>query len=88
MYESLAELLHRRRRARGWSQHRLARELNTLTGRPTLTRHEVSRWERSRRLPGPFWRGGLAALLGLSEEELRAASAAGRRRRRVRTRPR
>ncbi|WP_412539898.1 helix-turn-helix transcriptional regulator [Longispora sp. K20-0274] len=84
MYETVGEFLHRRRRARGWSQHRLARELNTLTGRPTLTRHEVSRWERSRRLPGPFWRGGLAALLGVPEDELRSASAAARRRRRAR----
>ncbi|WP_199714511.1 helix-turn-helix domain-containing protein [Micromonospora radicis] len=55
--------LARLRLARGWSQSRLAAELCAAAGVPTLSRHEISRWERQRRVPGRFWRGWLAQVL-------------------------
>ncbi|WP_206025000.1 helix-turn-helix domain-containing protein [Micromonospora zingiberis] len=56
-------LLTRLRLARGWSQSRLAAELCAAAGVPTLSRHEVSRWERQRRIPGRFWHAWLATVL-------------------------
>lgn len=47
----------------GWSQGRLAAELRRTSGHPTVTREDVSRWEHSRRVPGPFWITHLAAAL-------------------------
>lgn len=49
--ESLGPLLARLRRARGRSQQALAAELCAASGVPTLSRHEVSRWERQLRVP-------------------------------------
>jgi len=49
--------------ALGWSQGRLAAELCKVSGHPTVTREDVSRWEHSRRVPGPFWITHLAAAL-------------------------
>ncbi|MCI4061820.1 helix-turn-helix transcriptional regulator [Micromonospora sp. R77] len=71
----LAEL----RLARGWSQQRIAAELCAASGVPTLTRHEVSRWERQLRLPGDFWLGWLAVVLGVPGELLTDAAARSRR---------
>ncbi|PZG07262.1 hypothetical protein C1I95_31285 [Micromonospora craterilacus] len=56
-------LLTRLRLARGWSQSRLAAELCAAAGVPTLSRHEISRWERQVRMPGRFWRRWLAKVL-------------------------
>ncbi|MEV6816815.1 helix-turn-helix domain-containing protein [Micromonospora sp. NPDC051296] len=56
-------LLTRLRLARGWSQSRLAAELCAAAGVPTLSRHEISRWERQVRRPGRFWRRWLAEVL-------------------------
>ncbi|WP_238358790.1 MULTISPECIES: helix-turn-helix domain-containing protein [Micromonospora] len=57
--------LTRLRLARGWSQSRLAAELCAAAGVPTLSRHEISRWERRRRTPGRYWHAWLAIVLGV-----------------------
>ncbi|WP_433529209.1 helix-turn-helix domain-containing protein [Micromonospora sp. CA-263727] len=62
-------LLARLRRARGWSQSRLAAELCAAAGVPTLSRHEISRWERQRRRPGRFWRAWLTEVLDPAREQ-------------------
>ncbi|MGC5051882.1 helix-turn-helix domain-containing protein [Micromonospora sp. DT48] len=59
----LGPLLVRLRRTRGWSQARLAAELCAAAGVCTLSRHEISRWERQVREPGRFWRGWLVRVL-------------------------
>ena len=51
------------RRERGWSQSQLAAALATASGRSTITREEVSRWEHDRRTPTPYWLSHLAAVL-------------------------
>ncbi|WP_079031805.1 helix-turn-helix domain-containing protein [Streptomyces specialis] len=50
------------REARGWSQGRLASEINQLFG-TNLTREYISRWERCRVVPGPFYLRSLSAVL-------------------------
>ncbi|MDG4799587.1 helix-turn-helix transcriptional regulator [Micromonospora sp. WMMD980] len=75
----LGPLLAELRAARGWSQQRLAAELCAASGVPTLTRHEVSRWERQLRLPGDFWSAWLATVLGVPAELIAEATARSRR---------
>ncbi|WP_431948199.1 helix-turn-helix domain-containing protein [Micromonospora marina] len=75
----LGPLLAQLRAARGWSQQRMAAELCAASGVPTLTRNEVSRWERQLRLPGDFWSAWLATVLGVPGELLAGAAARSRR---------
>lgn len=63
------------RRRRGWSQARLAAALVEASGRPTLDRHYVSRWERGDRTPRAFWLPYLARVLDLDLTELEQAKA-------------
>jgi transcriptional regulator with XRE-family HTH domain len=74
--EPIGALLGRLRRDRGWTQARVADRLCDLARTPTLTRHDVSRWERERRVPGPFWLPWLAVVLDTPLERLEAAVAA------------
>ncbi|MFF5178384.1 helix-turn-helix domain-containing protein [Micromonospora sp. NPDC000316] len=75
----LGPLLARCRLVRGWSQQRTAAELCAAAGVPTLSRHEVSRWERQRRIPGGFWLGWLAVVLDVPLVVLAEAAASARR---------
>ncbi|MBG6099649.1 MULTISPECIES: helix-turn-helix domain-containing protein [Micromonospora] len=75
----LGPLLARCRLDRGWSQQRAAAELCAAAGVPTLSRHEISRWERQRRVPGGFWLGWLAVVLDVPLVALAEAAAATRR---------
>ena len=81
MQESLGPLLTRARLARGWSQLRVAELLCAASGSATITRHEVSRWEREDRIPSGFWLGWLALVLETRIEELSRAADRTRRRR-------
>ncbi|WP_406042584.1 transcriptional regulator [Micromonospora sp. NBC_00898] len=74
----LGPLLAELRLTRRWSQQRIAAELCAASGVPTLTRHEVSRWERQLRLPGDFWLGWLAVVLDVPGELLAEAAARSR----------
>ncbi|MBT2403547.1 MULTISPECIES: helix-turn-helix domain-containing protein [unclassified Streptomyces] len=56
------ELMRDLRKARGWSQGRLASAINATHG-TTLTREYVSNWERSRVTPGAFYLAALSATL-------------------------
>lgn len=76
--ERIGDRLARLRRLRGLTQVELARRLCDATGATTVTRHEVSRWERAERLPGEFWRGWLAVVLGVPWEHIDPAAADGR----------
>src|SRR5690606_21838753 len=75
--ERIGPLLARLRLAGGLSQLRLAELLCAAAGTATVTRHEVSRWERGERVPGRFWREWLAVVLEAPLERLEAAAAAG-----------
>lgn len=73
--ERIGQLLVRLRLARGLSQLRVAEKLCDASGMPTVSRHEVSRWEREERVPGSFWLSWLAVVLDAPLEQLEAAIA-------------
>ncbi|MFD3471550.1 helix-turn-helix domain-containing protein [Streptomyces sp. NPDC058682] len=58
----IGELIRDLRKARGWSQGRLASAINATHG-TTLTREYVSNWECSKVRPGPFYLSALSAAL-------------------------
>ncbi|GIF55161.1 helix-turn-helix domain-containing protein [Asanoa iriomotensis] len=68
---------------RGWSQLRLAEQLCAASGSPTVTRHEISRWEREERLPADFWLGWLAVVLDVPADGLADAAERSRVRHRL-----
>ena len=45
------------------SQSQLASRLCELSGRDSVTREQVSRWETGKRTPGPYWLRRLATAL-------------------------
>jgi transcriptional regulator with XRE-family HTH domain len=57
------ECLIRARSLKGWSQEALAREVGTVA---TM----VSRWERGKNVPSPYFRERLCAVLGQTPEQL------------------
>jgi transcriptional regulator with XRE-family HTH domain len=67
---TVGELIASRRRELGLSQRELAARLGEVSGSPTLTRHEVSRWERGGRRPAPYWRRWLAMVLSVDAASL------------------
>ncbi|MEV4139560.1 helix-turn-helix transcriptional regulator [Dactylosporangium sp. NPDC049742] len=79
--ETLGVLLTRLRQAQGKSQVRLAGLLCAASGLPTLTRHEISRWEREERIPSRVWLCWLALVLDTPLDDLERAAAHTRRRR-------
>ncbi|WP_343067095.1 helix-turn-helix transcriptional regulator [Streptomyces rectiverticillatus] len=71
----IGELVRDLRKARGWSQGRLATEINDAFG-TTLTREYVSGWERGKVRPGPFYLRALSQVLGVPEAALQAGGPA------------
>jgi transcriptional regulator with XRE-family HTH domain len=83
---SLGALIAWRRQELGRSQIWLADRICAISGRATVTRHEVSRYERETRIPTGTSLRSLAVALGLPITAIRQAAAAARRARRgVRT---
>ncbi|MFD6073460.1 helix-turn-helix transcriptional regulator [Amycolatopsis lurida] len=78
----LCELLAEQRIAKGWSQCDLVAKLHTRSGNDSVTREEISRWERGKRIPGPYWRQRLSDVLGTPNRELELAAEVARRQRR------
>jgi transcriptional regulator with XRE-family HTH domain len=82
-YETIGTLIARVRGEQGISQLRLAERMCASAGLPTLTRHEISRWEREARIPSAFWLPWLAVALGLPREQVERAIAVTRHRRAI-----
>jgi transcriptional regulator with XRE-family HTH domain len=76
--ETIGPLLTRLRVGQGLSQPQVAEQLCGLSGNPTVSRHEVSRWERQERIPGLRWLPWLAAVLNVALADLEAAVARAR----------
>jgi transcriptional regulator with XRE-family HTH domain len=77
--ETIGALLARVRGDQGISQLRLAERLCAASGQVTVTRHEISRWEREERIPTGYWLSWLAAVLDIPLTELESAAGAARR---------
>jgi transcriptional regulator with XRE-family HTH domain len=80
--ETIGVLLARVRQEQGVTQLRLAERLCASSGQATVTRHEVSRWEREERVPSGYWLAWLAVALDVPLAELERAAGVARRRRR------
>jgi transcriptional regulator with XRE-family HTH domain len=78
---SFGQLITRRRRELGLTQGELADQLCARSGRPTFTRHEISRYERGVRLPTAPLLSVIADSLDVPAAVLRRAAAADRKRR-------
>ena len=78
---NIGQLIARRRRQLGKTQRDLANDLCAKSGRPTLTRHEISRYERGLRLPASPLLTAIADTLNLPVAALRLAAATDRERR-------
>ncbi|PXY19447.1 hypothetical protein [Prauserella muralis] len=81
--EPISQLIRSARRQRQLSQYTLARELATVSGKPTVTRDLVARWERGHQIPRFGSRQWLSVVLQVPQERLDAAAAASRRRTRL-----
>ncbi|WP_199433268.1 helix-turn-helix domain-containing protein [Qaidamihabitans albus] len=81
--EPISQLIRSARKQCRLSQYTLARELATVSGRPTVTRDLVARWERGHQIPRRGSRQWLAVVLRVPVERLDAAAAASRRRTRL-----
>lgn len=79
--ETIGAVIARVRTEHGVTQLKLAEWLCAAAGVATVTRHEVSRWEREERLPSRFWLGWLALVLDLPVDQLELAVVAARRQR-------
>ena len=81
--ETVGELISRARDRLGKSQYVLAEALREVSGRSdgVPDRSMVARWETGRRIPTPYWRVHLAAVLRLPAAELDRAAAVTRARR-------
>jgi transcriptional regulator with XRE-family HTH domain len=77
----LGGLIAERRRVFGLSQRSLADVLCARTGRPTLTRNEISRYERETRIPTTATLAALTDVLGVPAPVLVQATGLTRRRR-------
>lgn len=69
--------LARLRRDAGKSQRQLAETLCRISGTASVTRHEISRWERGERVPD-VWLPALATALGVPLDTLERAAAHAR----------
>ncbi|GAB1646281.1 helix-turn-helix domain-containing protein [Krasilnikovia sp. MM14-A1259] len=74
----IGRLIRRYRLRRAMTQVALANALAAASGNRSVSRDQVSRWEGGGRVPGPYWRGWLGVVLGLSRHELDRAAAEAR----------
>ncbi|HEX7308920.1 helix-turn-helix transcriptional regulator [Lentzea sp.] len=70
------------RRKHGLTQRDLADLLCEISQNDSVTREEVSRWERGKRIPGPYWRAWISAALHVPHAEVDRAAVVERQCRR------
>ncbi|ASR37048.1 hypothetical protein BAY61_20980 [Prauserella marina] len=72
----IGDVIRTARRARGLSQYQLATVLATTSGRHTVNRELIARWERKKQVPRKDSRVWLATVLGVPQQELEKAAGA------------
>lgn len=80
--DPFAELLLRLRLETGRTQEQQAAAINAVSGRETMTRREINRYEHGENIPTNHTLGHIAVACGLPTEELQREAAAARARRR------
>jgi 3-keto-L-gulonate-6-phosphate decarboxylase/transcriptional regulator with XRE-family HTH domain len=71
----IGRLVESARVSAGQSQYVLAERLRGASGNLSVTREYVARWENGRRIPTPYWRQFLSAVLDVSRDDLDRAAA-------------
>ncbi|HUQ60290.1 helix-turn-helix transcriptional regulator [Lentzea sp.] len=79
----ITALIPRARREQGLTQRELADLLCEISQNDSVTREEVSRWERGKRIPGPYWRAWISAALRVPHAEVDRAAVVERECRRT-----
>ncbi|MEV7383857.1 helix-turn-helix domain-containing protein [Streptomyces lydicus] len=80
--DPFAELLLRLRSETGRTQEQQAAAINAVSGRDTLTRREINRYEHGENIPTSHTLSHIAVACGFSPEELQREAAGARARRR------
>ncbi|MDH6499521.1 helix-turn-helix transcriptional regulator [Streptomyces sp. SAI-149] len=80
--DPFAELLLRLRKQAGRTQDEQAEAINTVSGRETMTRREINRYEHGQNIPTNHTVAHIATACGLPPEHLQREAAAARARRR------
>lgn len=80
--DPFAELLLRLRQEAGRTQEQQAAAINAVSGRDTMTRREINRYEHGENIPTNHTVAHIAMAFGLPPEQLRWEAAAARARRR------
>ncbi|MGW1506301.1 helix-turn-helix transcriptional regulator [Streptomyces mirabilis] len=83
MPDPFAELMLRLRKDAGRTQEQQADAVNAVSGRATLTRREISRYEKFENIPTNHTLAHIAVACGVPFEELLRAAKAARARRRM-----
>lgn len=81
--QPIGQLIRAARLRLKMSQYELADKLAAVSGKATMGRDRVARWERGRQVPRDEWRQWLAVVLQVPKAELDAGAAATRRRSRL-----
>lgn len=77
--ETISELIKWARERRNLSQRDLAQALVDVSGRDTITRSDISRWERGKRIPTNHWLHWLSCVLQVPLPHLQYAATVARR---------
>ncbi|WP_352244159.1 helix-turn-helix transcriptional regulator [Lentzea sp. NBRC 105346] len=80
--ESISMLIPQARRERGLTQEELARRLSEISRNDSITREDISRWERGKRIPGPYWRSWISKALEMPCDDVERAATVARTNRR------
>lgn len=79
----IGQMIRAARQRLRMSQYTLADRLAAVSGKPTMGRDRVARWERGRQVPRREWRQWLAVVLDVPADRLDAGAAAARRQSRL-----
>lgn len=79
--DEVAGLVRRMRRRQGLSRSRLSDRVVRVSGDHTMNPERLRRWEVGKEVPDGYWRGWLAAALGVPRDGLDRAAAVTRGRR-------
>ncbi|TDD70712.1 hypothetical protein E1262_08670 [Jiangella aurantiaca] len=79
----IGQMIRSARQRLRMSQYTLADRLAAVSGKPTMGRDRVARWERGRQVPRREWRQWLAVVLEVPADRLDAGAAVARRQSRL-----
>jgi transcriptional regulator with XRE-family HTH domain len=85
--EPIGDLIRQARIRSDLTQAALARRLATVSGNASVTRDQVTRWERGGRVPSPYWRQWMAVVLDIPAGQLDRAARCARAVRLLATEP-